>query len=96
MLGPGVPDPPRGAAVVPKSESRYRLAAGALVLAKSVLGALQRRDLLGLSSDGGALEYVYLFTMRDTGHHVHFHGQTLNALCAIVIVLPSDRVLLLR
>src|SRR6202165_4544674 len=34
MLGPGVPDPPRGAAVVPKSESRYRLAAGALVLAK--------------------------------------------------------------
>jgi putative transposase len=40
MLGPGVPDPPRGAAVVPKSESRYRLAAGALVLAKSVLGGL--------------------------------------------------------
>src|ERR1700674_691054 len=40
MLGPGVPDPSRGAAVVPKSESRYRLAAGALVLAKSVLGGL--------------------------------------------------------
>jgi len=39
-LGPGVPDPPRGAAVVPKSESRHRLAAGALVLAKSVLGGL--------------------------------------------------------
>ena len=49
----------------------------------SVLGALQRRDLLGLSSDGGALEYVYPFTMRDTGHYVDFHGQTLNALCAI-------------
>jgi alkylmercury lyase len=49
----------------------------------SVLGALQRRDLLGLSSDGGALEYVYPFTMRDTGHYVHLHGQTLNALCAI-------------
>jgi transposase InsO family protein len=39
-LGPGVPDPPRGAAAVPKSESRHRLAAGALVLAKSVLGGL--------------------------------------------------------
>ena len=39
-LGPGVPDTPRGAAVVPKSESRHRLAAGALVLAKSVLGGL--------------------------------------------------------
>jgi hypothetical protein len=50
---------------------------------KSLLGALQRRDLLGLSSDGGALEYVYPFTMRDTGHHVYVHGHTLNVLCAI-------------
>src|SRR5436309_15528086 len=41
MLGPSVPDPPRSAVVVPKSESRHRLAAGALVLAKSVLGGLQ-------------------------------------------------------
>jgi transposase InsO family protein len=40
MLGPGVPDPPRGVAVVPKSESRHRLAADALVLAKAVLGGL--------------------------------------------------------
>src|SRR5436309_11447930 len=40
MLGPGVPDPPRGAAVAPKSESRHRLAAGELVLAKSILGGL--------------------------------------------------------
>src|SRR6266446_8681544 len=40
MLGPGVPDPPRGAAVVSKSESRHRVAAGALVLAKSVLAGL--------------------------------------------------------
>jgi transposase InsO family protein len=40
MLGPGVPDPPRGVAVIPKSQSRHRLAAGALVLAKSVLGGL--------------------------------------------------------
>jgi putative transposase len=39
-LGPGVPDPPPGAVVVPKSESRHRLAAGALVRAKSVLGGL--------------------------------------------------------
>ena len=40
MLGPGKPGPPRGAAVIPKSESRHRLAADALVLAKSVLGGL--------------------------------------------------------
>jgi putative transposase len=39
-LGPGVPDPPRGIAVVAQSESRHRLAVGALVLAKSVLGGL--------------------------------------------------------
>ena len=38
MLGPGVPDPPRQAGVVAKSESRHRLSAGAFVLAKSVLG----------------------------------------------------------
>ena len=40
MLGPGVPDPPRGSVVVPKSESRHRLAAGALVRVQSVLGGL--------------------------------------------------------
>ena len=39
-LGPGVPDPPHGAAQVPQSECRHRLAAGALVRAKSVLGGL--------------------------------------------------------
>jgi len=39
-LGPGVPDPPRELALVPRSESRHRLAAGALLLAKSVLGGL--------------------------------------------------------
>jgi transposase InsO family protein len=39
-LGPGVPDPPRGSARVPKSESRHRLVSGALVRAKSVLGGL--------------------------------------------------------
>jgi hypothetical protein len=40
MLGPGVPDPPRGVAAIPKSESRHRLAADALVLANAVLGGL--------------------------------------------------------
>lgn len=39
-LGPGVPDPPPGMAVAPQATSRHRLAAGALVLAKSVLGGL--------------------------------------------------------
>jgi hypothetical protein len=39
-LGPGVPDPPQEIALVPKFNSRHRLAAGALVLAKSVLGGL--------------------------------------------------------
>ncbi|MET0919415.1 MAG: integrase core domain-containing protein [Burkholderiales bacterium] len=39
-LGPGVPDPPRESAKTPKSESRYRFAAGALVRAKAVLGGV--------------------------------------------------------
>lgn len=39
-LGPGVPDPPQELAVIPQSASRHRLAAGALVLAKSILGGL--------------------------------------------------------
>ena len=39
-LGPGVPDPPKECVKVPKSTSRHRLAAGALVLVKSVLGGL--------------------------------------------------------
>ena len=39
-LGPGVPDPPKAASVIPNSESRYRLAAGAVVFTKSVLGGL--------------------------------------------------------
>jgi len=39
-LGPGVPDPPRGVVLVSKSETRHRLAAGSLVLAKSILGGL--------------------------------------------------------
>ena len=39
-LGPGVPDSPQESAVIPKSESRHRLAAGARMLVKSVLGGL--------------------------------------------------------
>src|SRR5664279_1973351 len=39
-LGPGVPDPPKVASVVPKSESRHRLPAGAVVHVKLVLGGL--------------------------------------------------------
>ena len=39
-LGPGVPDPPTEYVTAPKSMSRHRLAAGALVLVKSVLGGL--------------------------------------------------------
>jgi len=39
-LGPGVPDPPVELATLAKSESRHQLAAGALVLAKSILGGL--------------------------------------------------------
>jgi len=46
MLGPGVPDPPLELAVVPKSESRHRLAAGVLVLARSVLSGLHHEYLL--------------------------------------------------
>ena len=45
-LGPGVPDPPQELALIPKSESRHRLAAGALVLAKSVLAGLHHEYLL--------------------------------------------------
>jgi transposase InsO family protein len=39
-LGPGVPDPPVEMVVVCESESRHRLTAGAVVLAKSILGGL--------------------------------------------------------
>ena len=39
-LGPGVPDPPRKSAHVPKPESRHRLVPGALVRGNSVLGGL--------------------------------------------------------
>ena len=51
-LGSGVPDPPAELAVVPKSESRHRLAAGALVLAKSVLGGLHHEYSLATAPAG--------------------------------------------
>jgi hypothetical protein len=45
-LGPGVPDPPKEQELIPKPETRHRLAAGALVLAKSVLGGLHHEHSL--------------------------------------------------
>ena len=51
-FGPGVPDPPLGAVVVPKSESRHRLAAGALVIANSVLGGLHHEYSLPAARAG--------------------------------------------
>ena len=48
-LGPGVPDSPKVASVVPQSESRHRMAAGAFVLTKSVLGGLHHEYSLASS-----------------------------------------------
>ena len=39
-LGPGVPDPPEKRETIPTPEPRHRLATGALVFAKSILGGL--------------------------------------------------------
>jgi putative transposase len=46
-LGPGVPDPPQKHGVDPKVEPRHRLAAGAVVLVKSVLGGLHHEYSVG-------------------------------------------------
>ena len=40
----------RGSGLIPKSESRHRLAAGAIVLAKSVLGGLHNEYFIAMSS----------------------------------------------
>jgi len=40
MLGPGVPDPPAVASVVPKLKSRHLLPAGTIAHARSVLGGV--------------------------------------------------------
>ncbi len=53
MLGPGVPDPPQETVAIPKLESRHRLAVGALVLAKSVLGGLHHGYSLVTAPAGG-------------------------------------------
>ena len=50
--GPGVPDPPQELSLVPRSEFRHRLAAGALVLAKSVLGGLHHEYSLARAPAG--------------------------------------------
>ena len=52
-LGPGVPDPPNESVVVPKPESRYRLVAGTLVLAKSVLGGLHHEYSVAMALASG-------------------------------------------
>ena len=49
-LGPGVPGPPREPAKVPRSESRHRLAAGALVRVQSVLGGLHHEYSLAAAT----------------------------------------------
>jgi putative transposase len=46
-LGPGVPDPPKNQNVIPKLETRHRLAADVLVLVKSVLGGLHHEYSVG-------------------------------------------------
>jgi transposase InsO family protein len=45
-LGPGVPDPPQAAALLPRCASRHRLATGAFVRVKSVLGGLHHEYAL--------------------------------------------------
>jgi putative transposase len=47
-LGPGVPDPPKESLEAPKSTSRHELAAGALVLARAVMGGLHHEYSLAL------------------------------------------------
>jgi transposase InsO family protein len=47
-LGPGVPDPPHVGSICPKPESRHRLPAGTLVLAKRVLGGLHHEYSLAM------------------------------------------------
>jgi putative transposase len=51
-LEPGVPEPPQQPAVIRKSIFRHRLAAGALVLAKSVLGGLHHEYSLAMAPSG--------------------------------------------
>ncbi len=50
VLGPGVPDPPEKHALIPKLETRHRLAADTLVLVKSVLGGLHHEYSLSVEA----------------------------------------------
>ena len=50
-LGPGVPDPPEKHEVIPKLETRHRLAADALVHVKTVLGGLHHEYALASAPD---------------------------------------------
>ena len=51
-LGPGVPDPPKEFVVPPKSESRHRMVADALVFVRSILGGLHHEYSLALGPGG--------------------------------------------
>jgi hypothetical protein len=51
-LGPEVPGRPREAARASKLESRHELAAGAIVLAKSVLGGLHHEYRIAMAPAG--------------------------------------------
>jgi transposase InsO family protein len=51
-LGPGVPDPPHFTEAFPKSKSRHRLAVGAFVREKSVLGGLHHEYSLAMVPAG--------------------------------------------
>jgi len=51
-LGPGAPDPPEELQAVPRFDSRHWLPAGALVLAKSVLGGLHHEYSLTTATAG--------------------------------------------
>ena len=55
-LGPGVPDPPQQSARIPKVEFRNRLAAGALVLAKAVLGGLHHEYSIATTPATGIVD----------------------------------------
>jgi putative transposase len=48
-LGPGVPDPPQKYETILTPEPRHRLATGALVLAKSILGGLHHEYSLAVA-----------------------------------------------
>ena len=50
---------------------------------RTLLSALQARDLLGMNSVNGAIAYAYPFTGQETEHRVRLGGRQLRAVCAI-------------